>query len=452
MLKIALLLLSLSSVANCAEEFKLAAKQGKRCVGVAGGRTAEFKLGKENQKLSVCKAKCENDPECTAMQYISPKQCSLWYDIVSMEASDDDTFCGRAKRTIVEDVVITAAPTSSPTYAKEYTIYKDSKCQADHVSDQKISKFADSSRSKCQLKCSTSKNCKAFQWNGKNKNCTIYKSRVTEVTDVTHVEGTSKICAIVVKITDAPTAAPVKSPTAAPVKSPTASPVATPTSSTKAPSAAPVKSPTTAPVKSPTAAPVAATIDLAVVCNLRAVLKFTFDTADAAAYYGYHSDYMEITKVGDDDSLCSNYYQDQLPAWCTYENSSPDGDSAFVSNVDDAYDELDFITTETIEISGFAGESYDISVFHYFFKNDYYANSLGWDDHMLAAVLKVKNMSTDQKQLSADGWSHPVDLWTPTHIKDAGGQDMENPDYQGKFKVTVDCDDACDCAATYVLL
>jgi len=87
MLKIALLLLSLSSVANCAEEFKLAAKQGKRCVGVAGGRTAEFKLGKENQKLSVCKAKCENDPECTAMQYISPKQCSLWYDIVSVSDS-----------------------------------------------------------------------------------------------------------------------------------------------------------------------------------------------------------------------------------------------------------------------------------------------------------------------------------------------------------------------------
>ena len=211
----------------------------------------------------------------------------------------------------------------------------------------------------------------------------------------------------------------------------------------------PVASPTAAPVKSPTAAPVA---DPAVVCNLRAVLKFTFDTADAAEYYGYHSDYMEVAKAGDDYYPCSNYYQDELPAWCTYENSSPEGDSAYVSHVDDTYEDLNLVNTETIEISGFAGDSYEIRVSHYFYQNDYYANSAGWDDHMLAAVLQVTNMSTAQEQLSSGGWSHPVDLWTPTHIKDDEGKDMMNPDYEGKFKVTVDCDDACVCAASYVLV
>jgi len=47
---------------------------------IHGGRTAEFNLGKENQKLSVCKTKCENDPDCTAMQYTSSMLRSLWHD------------------------------------------------------------------------------------------------------------------------------------------------------------------------------------------------------------------------------------------------------------------------------------------------------------------------------------------------------------------------------------
>ena len=84
MLKKTLLLLSLSSVANCAEAFKLQFKQGNKCVG--GKPDVVIKLGKKNRKRSTCKAKCENDLECKAAQFVSPKKCSLWY--TSIEVSD----------------------------------------------------------------------------------------------------------------------------------------------------------------------------------------------------------------------------------------------------------------------------------------------------------------------------------------------------------------------------
>ena len=76
------------------------------------------------------------------------------------------------------------------------------------------------------------------------------------------------------------------------------------------PVAAPVEAPVTVPVAAPVAAPT-------VECILEANLAFPFNTADEAPYYGYHADYMEVTKEGDDVNECSWTNSEILPLWCT---------------------------------------------------------------------------------------------------------------------------------------
>lgn len=48
-------------------------------------------------------------------------------------------------------------------------------------------------------------------------------------------------------------------------------------------------------------------------------------------------DYMEVIEADNFDDSCSHYTQVNSPSWCTYENSNPEGDSAFVTNMDDYY-------------------------------------------------------------------------------------------------------------------
>ena len=160
---------------------------------------------------------------------------------------------------------------------------------------------------------------------------------------------------------------------------------------------------------------------------------------------------MEVVREDDPDAVCSSdFYADVIPSWCNYENSSPGGDSAYIANLDDNYydDAEETITSETIMISNAAGKTFEVRVSRWFFDKDYYPNLEGWDDHMMAALLKIKNMSSkDQNQLNKDGWSHPVDEWTPTHV-----DGEENPDYQGNFKVTVTCDDTCFCLSAFELV
>jgi hypothetical protein len=190
-------------------------------------------------------------------------------------------------------------------------------------------------------------------------------------------------------------------------------------------------------------------------CILEATLKFPFGTDfQAAPYYGYHADYMTVKMVGDDYWECSWAYSTSLPEWCTYANSDPNGDSAYVASLDDYYyDESDqSASMETIVVSEAAGNKYTFNVAHWFFDKDYYPGLPEWKDHMMAAVLRVNNLSnTEQGQLKAKGWQHPTDLDTSTHIKKNGVWKV-NPAYQGAFVVTVDCDDSCTCTSEYKLV
>ena len=59
----------------------LSPKQFKTCV--AGEVDLFIKLGKKNASIDRCKTKCLDDDSCVAMQYVAPKNCSLYYSPIT---------------------------------------------------------------------------------------------------------------------------------------------------------------------------------------------------------------------------------------------------------------------------------------------------------------------------------------------------------------------------------
>ena len=97
-------------------------------------------------------------------------------------------------------------------------------------------------------------------------------------------------------------------------------------------------------------------------CTLKARLGFPYDTPNGASHYGYHADMLDVSEATDDWWVCSWYYSGDLPEWCTYENSEPNGDSAYVANLDDQYEEWEELTEETVKVFNAAGKSYKFKV------------------------------------------------------------------------------------------
>lgn len=499
------LLLSGLSLGNSEIIKRLVEKQNKACVGTVD---KVIKLGWRSQTIENCKQKCKNDDKCVAMQYVAPKFCSLYYSPLEKmkKVEDANSYCGRIK--IEGD---TSSPTSSPTIptpTKEYDLTTHVTCVKGNKEWQTHKQMNLGSMSECQSKCDAVPKCKSFQWNGKISSCLIFKYKIAELKEVSGEAGASRFCAILKKTketTDAPTKAPTKSSTKSPIaaptdiepvvtpsptKTPTKAPIAAPTDSqsdsspdepavtptkapTKAPTKPPTKSPTNpptksptkpptnlptkSPTKSPTGAPVAIPAVPATECELRAILKYPWGTnPDDAPYYGYVSEYLEVREAGDDWWVCSGYYRTDLPDWCAYSNTSPDptAEGANLENYEDYYDPNapDMQTSETVIISGAAARVFNFDVLHWFWANDYYADYETWNDHMIASVLKIKNLSNSNQNFLSDGWSHPVDINTKTHIQDANGSFSVNPAYKGDIRVVVWCDDNCFCNYSYEVL
>lgn len=187
-------------------------------------------------------------------------------------------------------------------------------------------------------------------------------------------------------------------------------------------------------------------------CTLKARLGFPYDTPNGASHYGYHADMLDVSEATDDWWVCSWYYSGDLPEWCTYENSEPNGDSAYVANLDDQYEEWEELTEETVKVFNAAGKSYKFKVEHYYFSVDYYPYYENWEDHMNAATLWIDVTTGKYKgSLKRKGWQHPTAIEISTHIMKANGRWKVNPKYEGIFTVTVNCDADCLCSATYEL-
>ena len=259
--------------------------------------------------------------------------------------------------------------------------------------------------------------------------------------------SSNRVCGIVPKNSEAPSLPPTPSPTKAPTKAPTVS-------STKAPVAPPTKAPVAPPVAPPVASPTL-NQDPGTQCNLQAVLGFPINDPDEAPAYGYHTDYMEVYS-SENGQYCSGEMslQGNTPSWCAYQNSRPNFEGASLYNLDDDYydDKAELLTSETIDITVSAGKSIEIYVSHYFEDEDYWTDdAYYWDDHLLSAFLTVENMSNDSEVFlsSGEGWTHHTELETSTHIKDANGDWIQNPDYGGNFLVTISCDSYCSCESSY---
>jgi len=188
-------------------------------------------------------------------------------------------------------------------------------------------------------------------------------------------------------------------------------------------------------------------------CELKVVHEHKFKSVDNAPYYGAHTDFLEITKKKDEESMCSYYYE-KTP-WCKYNNSREGGDSAQVWNVEDEYytpqglrDE-EVLSKETFRITDAAHDSTIIKGWHYFdYYEVYYPDYDEWNDHMMATRVKVYNLSNPKQDVVGKkrGYSHPVSKEVPTHIKDKKGNFKVNQKYEGNIEIEIKCTNGCWCS------
>jgi len=423
------LLLALLSEVNATKTVSL--QKNKVCV-VDGDTEPTVTVMKGKNKQLVCKARCLNTESCQGFFFNGvEKKCYRYSDkVLQMKKAKgkdkDKMFCGIAKiitEPPTDAPTVTSAPTTStpslnpsPGHSKNFVWDFNTVCTGKpnpnrSVKYKKTFKTLDA----CIMKCGQTEKCKSFSWKESKEECVIYMYRITDIA-VSDPKTGMKVCGKIPKPPNPPSAAPTTSP-------PTVPP----------------------PTKAPTPAPR---------CVLKGVLAFDFKDPDDAPYYGYHACYLEVTKDSDDYHICSHEYYDWLPGWCSYKNSDPEkGDSTYVENTEDYYypDAAEALTSETVVVRKAGKETIRFSSYHYFFDEDYYTNYKGWEDHAMAPRLKIYNMSNKkQKRVGKpEGYSHPTDKKTSTHIKKKNGDWVINPKYKGNFEVTVTCTAKCNCKAKH---
>ena len=88
----------------------------------------------------------------------------------------------------------------SPSYYKKYVAVDYTKCDVTRNPLKSTKTENYTSQEECQFKCSTVKNCKAYQWDGNDNSCIIFKYSLT-VDDAVGVpdNGPARVCGIVPK-------------------------------------------------------------------------------------------------------------------------------------------------------------------------------------------------------------------------------------------------------------
>ena len=138
-----------------------------------------------------------------------------------------------------------------------------------------------------------------------------------------------------------------------------------------------------------------------------------------------------MRKVGS-DQVCGleEYYN--TTDWCIHS-----GDALFFKDND--ISTQDRTTTESATIPIAEGNTFDITVQHYFnyyeYNYEYYDN-----DHTIEALLAIE---VNGEQL-ATGLHHDAHPEVDTHIMNGNITDI-NPEYSGTLSVQVKCDTSCTC-------
>lgn len=135
-----------------------------------------------------------------------------------------------------------------------------------------------------------------------------------------------------------------------------------------------------------------------------------------------------------------------MPEWCNYTNTggNPENVTSFYKQT---YYDNEQLNEEIFDIIDSAGETYTMCASHAYFETDYYHDDdyyYDWNkDHMMAPTLSLKKNGI----FFGDTYQHPTDVDTRTHIRQSKNVFEINPDYEGKFCITVECSSSCDCVA-----
>jgi len=185
-------------------------------------------------------------------------------------------------------------------------------------------------------------------------------------------------------------------------------------------------------------------------CMLKAEYAYPYADPDDSPKMGYSADWLGIQKGNNYNKFtwCDSSTQ---PGWCKYDNSNATGTSAYIGNVDDEYYPDwaavdDVMHNETMTIKVAEGNLFHFCGHHHYNDKDYYPEVTDdwWDDHVLAAVLKINVHNNGVvSSLKDEGWTRKTDKDTNTHL----ANDAINPDYLGYFCVNVTCSDDCNCRA-----
>ena len=198
----------------------------------------------------------------------------------------------------------------------------------------------------------------------------------------------------------------------------------------------------------PSNAPTFAATVVSTTCSVKATLAYPFDDPDSAAYFGKQSEWMEVYDADNQEDICAGWPlfenpPQSNPYWCTYTHSHG-SEGTEIRNYDDYYDDGQYLTSETAQLTLTPGTSYKIHVQKHFCSQNWFPED--WSDHMLAADLNLQNLSSDN-QNDLGTWSRPVDMDVDTHLENG----EINPEYIKGYVVSLSCDNACDCDTSYSL-
>ena len=145
-----------------------------------------------------------------------------------MEPAEEGTYCGIVNVVNAKPIKYTEAPTTSPTYDKDFVVAPYTKCAGDINWNRAKLLEQYTHVDQCQRRCKQMPKCKSYQWNGRQNTCILIKYKVQS--EAVPQNGPTRVCGSIAITTNAPTRSPVIAAIS------TKSPVALIVASTKAPS------------------------------------------------------------------------------------------------------------------------------------------------------------------------------------------------------------------------
>ena len=156
-------------------------------------------------------------------------------------------------------------------------------------------------------------------------------------------------------------------------------------------------------------------------CALHAEFKYPVNPE----LYGYHRDDVSVTKV-DSDEVCDKEISGETSWGCSHT-----GNAAIWTPENPDY--YNYNHHESVDISSMYGETVVLNVQHQFDKIETYYDL----DHQIQGKLYLYINGNQQ----VGAFTQPKNKNRDTHLRDG----IVNPEYKGKFSVTVSCDDNCSC-------